>query len=81
MADLKAPICHCINCMGQKPMDVGPFVFSGTNCIDSDDFDHDVQIKFTGDMLPGDYERYGEWLTRVLNAAVTQADTGEKHGE
>jgi hypothetical protein len=53
-------------------MDVGPFVFDGVNTICSDDFNHDVFIRFNGDMLPGHYEKYGEWLTRVLNAAVSK---------
>lgn len=54
-------------------MEVGPFVFDGTHTIQSDDFKHDVMITFNGDMLPGDYERYGEWLTSVLNAATKAA--------
>jgi|HubBroStandDraft_1064217.scaffolds.fasta_scaffold95352_3 hypothetical protein len=72
---MTAPICHCVNCKA-RPMELGPFMFDGRNEIQSDDFKHDVRIKFNGDMLPGDYERYGEWLTAVLNAAVT-APTSE----
>ena len=52
-------------------MEKGPFEFDGVNTIQSDDFSHDVRITFNGDMLPGDYERYGKWLVGVLNAAVT----------
>ncbi len=75
---MKAPICDCVNCQGKKPMDVGPFVFDGSNTIQSDDFSHDVTITFSGDMLSGDYEQYGEWLTAVLNAA-TQSEISEQH--
>lgn len=76
MTDVKIPKCPCINCEGED-MEVGPFVFDGTNSLQSDDFAHDVRITFNGDMLPGDYERYGEWLTKVLNAATACTSKAE----
>jgi hypothetical protein len=67
----KPPICNCINCQG-KVMERGMFVFDGVHTIQSDDFSHDVSITFNGDMLPDHYERYGEWLTKILNAATDE---------
>lgn len=79
--EVTSPVCHCVNCKG-RPIELGPFVFDGVNSIQSDDFKHDVTINFNGDMLPGHYQAYGEWITSVLNAAVgiTPTDTS-KGGE
>lgn len=77
---MTAPICHCVNCKA-RPIELGPFVFDGVNSIQSDDFKHDVRIEINGDMLPGHYEAYGEWLTAVLNAAVTSQTSDSSDGE